>query len=154
MINLVGWAVGNALAREAKASTDEVARLSLLGAASPSPLLGAILVRSALDRDDRGVTTIGADDGDSDSGSGSGRGGGSGGGADGGGVDTTAGTGSDVILEREKELTEALDEYNAARAERASRPEAFGTAAAHAREHLDALSKAISDDQIRPSSAS
>jgi hypothetical protein len=59
MINLIGWAVGNALARQAEASKEDINRLSLLGAASPSPLLGAVLVSAALrqdnDEDDKHV---------------------------------------------------------------------------------------------------
>jgi hypothetical protein len=50
MVNLIGLAVGATLARQADIPADERTRIALLGAASPSPLLGAVLVSSALGR--------------------------------------------------------------------------------------------------------
>jgi hypothetical protein len=50
MVNLIGLAIGRSLAQQADVPEDEVARFGLLGAAAPSPLLGAVLVSSALRR--------------------------------------------------------------------------------------------------------
>jgi len=48
MVNLIGLVIGNQLARDAQVPNEEIPRFSLLGAASPSPLLGAVLVNIAL----------------------------------------------------------------------------------------------------------
>jgi membrane protein involved in colicin uptake len=59
MVSLIGLAIGRTLAERAKVSDDEVARFGLLGAAAPSPLLGAVLVDSALRRGREGVNVAG-----------------------------------------------------------------------------------------------
>jgi Skp family chaperone for outer membrane proteins len=55
MVNLIGLVIGSTLARNADVPAEEVPRFSLLGAVSPSPLLGAVVVNAALaqrERDD------------------------------------------------------------------------------------------------------
>ncbi|WP_331736585.1 hypothetical protein OG426_54850 (plasmid) [Streptomyces canus] len=48
MVNLIGLIVGRSLAQRADLPENEAARISLLGAASPSPLMGAVLVEAAI----------------------------------------------------------------------------------------------------------
>lgn len=48
MVNLIGLVIGSTLARNAEVPAEEVPRFSLLGAVSPSPLLGAVVVNAAL----------------------------------------------------------------------------------------------------------
>lgn len=48
MVSLIGLVIGKTLAIQADVPAEEVPKFSLLGAASPSPLLGAVLVSSAL----------------------------------------------------------------------------------------------------------
>jgi len=48
MANLIGLVIGSTLARNADVSAEDVPRFALLGAVSPSPLLGAVVVNAAL----------------------------------------------------------------------------------------------------------
>jgi hypothetical protein len=54
MLNLIGLVIGRTLAQQADVPADEIGKFSLLGAASPSPLLGAVLVSAALRPRDEG----------------------------------------------------------------------------------------------------
>ncbi|MFG2022143.1 hypothetical protein [Streptomyces sp. NPDC048825] len=53
MVNLIGLMVGRSLAQKADLPEEEAARISFLGAAAPSPLMGAILVEAAIRRERR-----------------------------------------------------------------------------------------------------
>ena len=48
MVNLVGFALGLSQARQADVPREDAARFGLLGAAAPSPLMGAVVVSAAL----------------------------------------------------------------------------------------------------------
>ncbi|MFF5082438.1 hypothetical protein ACFY36_35790 [Actinoplanes sp. NPDC000266] len=64
MLNLIGLVIGKALATREGVPEDEQAPFALLGAAAPSPLVGAVLVSSALDQ--RADRPGGGDKGGSD----------------------------------------------------------------------------------------